>query len=139
MSIYESDWWVILWLQFRAIAAADFVKQNLWPELVPNLQSAIQNSHLTSGSNTKWSTVNALLVLHALLRPFQVLKFLISLCLWDFGFFVSLAYCVVLKYFFSSINCFYETLYVFDAVWLWRVQIVNLTFTTFNQFKAKDK
>ncbi|KHN28171.1 hypothetical protein glysoja_023989 [Glycine soja] len=56
---------------FRAIAAADFVKQNLWPELVPNLQSAIQNSHLTSGSNTKWSTVNALLVLHALLRPFQ--------------------------------------------------------------------
>lgn len=32
---------------------------------------------------------------------------------------------MVLKYFFSSINCFYETLYVFDAVWLWRVQIVK--------------
>ncbi|KAK7388057.1 hypothetical protein VNO78_22860 [Psophocarpus tetragonolobus] len=56
---------------FRAIAVADFVKHTLWPELVPNLQSAIQNSHLISGSNTKWNTVNGLLVLHALLRPFQ--------------------------------------------------------------------
>ncbi|XP_027330151.1 importin beta-like SAD2 isoform X2 [Abrus precatorius] len=56
---------------FRAIAVADFVKQNLWPELVPNLQSAIQNSHLINGSNPKWNTVNALIVLHALLRPFQ--------------------------------------------------------------------
>ncbi|RDX78950.1 Importin beta-like SAD2-like protein [Mucuna pruriens] len=56
---------------FRSIAVADFVKQNLWPELVPNLQSAIQNSHLISDSNTKWNTLNALLILHALLRPFQ--------------------------------------------------------------------
>ncbi|XP_020226880.1 importin beta-like SAD2 [Cajanus cajan] len=56
---------------FRSIAVADFVKQNAWPELVPNLQSAIQNSHLISGVNGKWNTVNALLVLHALLRPFQ--------------------------------------------------------------------
>ncbi|TKY54298.1 intracellular protein transport [Spatholobus suberectus] len=56
---------------FRAIAVADFVKQNSWQELVPNLQSAIQNSHLISGLNTKWNTVNAVLVLHALLRPFQ--------------------------------------------------------------------
>ncbi|KAL9325705.1 hypothetical protein ACSQ67_006350 [Phaseolus vulgaris] len=55
----------------RPIVIADFVKQNLWPELVPNLQSAIQNSHLISCSNTKWNTVNALIVLHALLRPFQ--------------------------------------------------------------------
>ncbi|XP_057416907.1 importin beta-like SAD2 homolog isoform X2 [Lotus japonicus] len=56
---------------FRAVAVADFVKQSLWPELVPNLQSAIQNSHLISGSNSKWNTINALIVLHALLRPFQ--------------------------------------------------------------------
>ncbi|XP_047169798.1 importin beta-like SAD2 isoform X1 [Vigna umbellata] len=56
---------------FRPIVAADFVKQNLWPELVPNLQAAIQNSHLINGSNTKWNTVNALIVLHALIRPFQ--------------------------------------------------------------------
>ncbi|KAK7348003.1 hypothetical protein VNO80_22551 [Phaseolus coccineus] len=55
----------------RPIVVADFVKQNLWPELVPDLQSAIQNSNLISGSNTKWNTVNALIVLHALLRPFQ--------------------------------------------------------------------
>ncbi|KAK7363423.1 hypothetical protein VNO77_05566 [Canavalia gladiata] len=56
---------------FRAIAVADFVKQNLWPELVPNLQSAIQNSHLINSSNSKWNTLNALIVLHSLLRPFQ--------------------------------------------------------------------
>ncbi|KAL2338903.1 hypothetical protein Fmac_013349 [Flemingia macrophylla] len=56
---------------FRSIAVADFVKQDAWPELVPNLQSAIQNSHLICGVNTEWNTVNALLVLHALLRPFQ--------------------------------------------------------------------
>ncbi|RDY14141.1 MLP-like protein 31, partial [Mucuna pruriens] len=40
---------------FHSIAVADFVKQNLWPEPVPNLQSAIQSSHLIRGSNTKWS------------------------------------------------------------------------------------
>ncbi|CAJ2650143.1 importin beta-like SAD2 homolog [Trifolium pratense] len=56
---------------FRIVAAADFVRQSLWPELVPNLQSAIQNSHLINGSNSTWNTVNALVVLHALLRPFQ--------------------------------------------------------------------
>ncbi|KAJ1403033.1 Importin-beta, N-terminal domain [Sesbania bispinosa] len=56
---------------FRAVAVADFVKNSLWPELVPNLQSAIQNSHLINVSNSKWNTINALIVLHALLRPFQ--------------------------------------------------------------------
>lgn len=56
---------------FRIVAAADFVKHSLWPELVPNLQSAIQNSHLINGSNSTWNTINALIVLHALLRPFQ--------------------------------------------------------------------
>ncbi|KAJ1418695.1 Importin-beta, N-terminal domain [Sesbania bispinosa] len=56
---------------FRAVAVADFVKNSSWPELVPNLQSAIQNSHLINVSNSKWNTINALIVLHALLRPFQ--------------------------------------------------------------------
>ncbi|CAK8563851.1 unnamed protein product [Lathyrus sativus] len=56
---------------FRVVAAADFVKQSLWPDLVPNLQSAIQNSHLINGSNSTWNTINALIVLHALIRPFQ--------------------------------------------------------------------
>jgi hypothetical protein len=60
--------------QFRIVAAADFVRKSLWPELVPNLQSAIQNSHLINSSNSTWNTVNALIVLHALLRPFQVFK-----------------------------------------------------------------
>ncbi|KAK2358448.1 ARM repeat superfamily protein [Trifolium repens] len=56
---------------FRIVAAADFVRKSLWLELVPNLQSAIQNSHLINSSNSTWNTVNALIVLHALLRPFQ--------------------------------------------------------------------
>lgn len=61
--------------QFRVIVAAEFVKQNSWPELVPDLRSAIQNSNLISNSaDCKWKTINALTVLHALLRPFQVLN-----------------------------------------------------------------
>ncbi|RYR20510.1 hypothetical protein Ahy_B03g065670 isoform B [Arachis hypogaea] len=56
---------------FQSVAVAEFVKQNSWPELVPYLQSAIQNSNLINGSSSACSTVNALVVLHALLRPFQ--------------------------------------------------------------------
>nr|XP_023883800.1 uncharacterized protein LOC111996099 isoform X2 [Quercus suber] len=57
---------------FRIIVVAEFVKQNSWPELVPDLLSAIQNSNLISnGADWRWNTINALTVLHALLRPFQ--------------------------------------------------------------------
>ncbi|XP_015944961.1 importin beta-like SAD2 homolog [Arachis duranensis] len=56
---------------FQSVAVAEFVKQNSWPELVPYLQSAIQNSNLINGSSSACSTINALVVLHALLRPFQ--------------------------------------------------------------------
>ncbi|KAL9352190.1 hypothetical protein Peur_054870 [Populus x canadensis] len=57
---------------FRIIIAAEFVKQNNWPELVPELWSAIQNSNLIStGANCEWKTINALTVLQALVRPFQ--------------------------------------------------------------------
>ncbi|KAI4344725.1 hypothetical protein L6164_011919 [Bauhinia variegata] len=56
---------------FRAVSVAEFVKQNLWPELVPNLRSAIQNCILVNNSNSKWNIINGLIVLHALLRPFQ--------------------------------------------------------------------
>uniref|UniRef100_A0A2P2KMN0 Importin N-terminal domain-containing protein n=2 Tax=Rhizophora mucronata TaxID=61149 RepID=A0A2P2KMN0_RHIMU len=57
---------------FRTIAVAEFVEQNSWPELVPYLQSAIQNSSLINdGSNREWDTINALTVLQALIRPFQ--------------------------------------------------------------------
>ena len=51
-----------------------FVKENSWPELVPELASVIQNSNLISGAaNCEWNTINALTVLQALIRPFQVL------------------------------------------------------------------
>jgi hypothetical protein len=61
--------------QFRVIVAAEFVKQDSWPELVPDLRSAIQNSNLISNNaDCQWKTINALTVLHALLRPFQVLN-----------------------------------------------------------------
>ncbi|KAF3456470.1 hypothetical protein FNV43_RR01120 [Rhamnella rubrinervis] len=57
---------------FRIIVFAEFVKQNSWSELVPDLRSAIQNSSLISNSSEfQWSTINALTVLLALLRPFQ--------------------------------------------------------------------
>ncbi|KAL6190783.1 hypothetical protein ACLB2K_037177 [Fragaria x ananassa] len=56
---------------FRVIVGADFVKQNWWPELVPDLRAALENSNLINGANSQWNTINALRVLHALVRPFQ--------------------------------------------------------------------
>ncbi|XVE82344.1 hypothetical protein DITRI_Ditri15bG0140800 [Diplodiscus trichospermus] len=57
---------------FRIIVVGEFVKQNSWPELVPELRSAIQSSNVISGgANCEWSTVNTLTILHALVRPFQ--------------------------------------------------------------------
>ncbi|XP_044500110.1 importin beta-like SAD2 homolog isoform X2 [Mangifera indica] len=57
---------------FRIIISVEFKKQNSWPELVPDLRTAIQNSNLiNNGANCRWNTVNALIVLHALVRPFQ--------------------------------------------------------------------
>lgn len=57
---------------FRVFVVSVFVKENAWPELVPELRTVIQNSNLISNDpNSEWSTINALTVLHALLRPFQ--------------------------------------------------------------------
>ncbi|KDP27986.1 hypothetical protein JCGZ_19066 [Jatropha curcas] len=57
---------------FRIIVVTEFVEQNCWPELVPDLRSAIWNSNLiNNGANCDWHTINALTVLHALIRPFQ--------------------------------------------------------------------
>ncbi|KAL1832635.1 hypothetical protein ACET3Z_002286 [Daucus carota] len=57
---------------FRVIVDAEFVKNNSWPELIPELQSVIRNSNLIiEGGNTDWKTINALTVLHSLIRPFQ--------------------------------------------------------------------
>ncbi|XP_048129256.1 importin beta-like SAD2 isoform X3 [Rhodamnia argentea] len=61
---------------FKFVAEVEFVKQYSWPELVPELRLAIQNSdQISNNSNCKWRTVNALTILHALIRPFQKLDF----------------------------------------------------------------
>ncbi|KAK8617688.1 hypothetical protein V6N13_080595 [Hibiscus sabdariffa] len=45
---------------------------NSWPVLVPELRYAIQSSNaISNGANSEWSTINALMVLHALVKPFQ--------------------------------------------------------------------
>ncbi|XP_023642078.1 uncharacterized protein LOC17893252 [Capsella rubella] len=53
------------------VVVSEFVKKNAWPELVPELRSAIEKSSLISSSNSSWSTVNALLVLLTVVKPFQ--------------------------------------------------------------------
>ncbi|KAJ3681318.1 hypothetical protein LUZ60_015807 [Juncus effusus] len=57
---------------FRLVIVKDFVEENSWPELIPQLKAVIQNSNLISqGKNCQWSTINALQVLQAIVRPFQ--------------------------------------------------------------------
>uniref|UniRef100_A0A5B7BY10 Importin N-terminal domain-containing protein n=1 Tax=Davidia involucrata TaxID=16924 RepID=A0A5B7BY10_DAVIN len=57
---------------FRVIVNVEFVKENSWPELVPELRSVIQNSNLINGgAHCEWKTINAVTVLHSLIRPFQ--------------------------------------------------------------------
>ncbi|KAH9624051.1 hypothetical protein KSS87_019120 [Heliosperma pusillum] len=57
---------------FQFVVNAEFVKRNDWPELVPQLRFAIQNSDIISGNvNSEWRTLNALKTLQTLIRPFQ--------------------------------------------------------------------
>ncbi|KAI0518612.1 hypothetical protein KFK09_006048 [Dendrobium nobile] len=57
---------------FRVIITSDFVKENSWPDLIPELKSVIQSSKLISQSPcSQWSTINALIVLQTTIRPFQ--------------------------------------------------------------------
>ncbi|XP_022844600.1 uncharacterized protein LOC111367768 isoform X2 [Olea europaea var. sylvestris] len=57
---------------FRAIVAVEFVKSNAWPELVPELRWVIEDSdRICNSGKSKWKTINALTVLHSLIRPFQ--------------------------------------------------------------------
>ncbi|XP_015062518.2 importin beta-like SAD2 homolog [Solanum pennellii] len=57
---------------FRSIIAVEFVKKDAWPELVPELRSVIQRSDLIDKNpNSEWKTINALTILHSLIRPFQ--------------------------------------------------------------------
>lgn len=59
--------------QFRQVVEKDFVKDNLWPELIPQLKLVIQSSNLISpGHHPEWNTINALKVLQSVVRPFQV-------------------------------------------------------------------
>ncbi|XP_010465777.1 PREDICTED: uncharacterized protein LOC104746078 isoform X1 [Camelina sativa] len=53
------------------VVVSEFVKKNAWPELVPELRSAIEKSSLISSSNSSWSTVNALMILLTVVKPFQ--------------------------------------------------------------------
>ncbi|KNA17637.1 hypothetical protein SOVF_078380 [Spinacia oleracea] len=54
------------------VVDAEFVKTNSWPELVPQIRYAIQNSDIINGNaNCGLITINALKALQALLRPFQ--------------------------------------------------------------------
>ena len=63
--------------QFRQVVEKDFVKDNLWPELIPQLKLVIQSSNLISpGQHPEWNTINALKVLQSAVRPFQVYLFL---------------------------------------------------------------
>ncbi|XP_077240476.1 ARM repeat superfamily protein isoform X2 [Tasmannia lanceolata] len=57
---------------FRVIVVADFVKENSWPEFLPELRSVIQNSNiLNEGSHYQCKTINALTVLQTIIKPFQ--------------------------------------------------------------------
>ncbi|KAL8151290.1 hypothetical protein V2J09_021098 [Rumex salicifolius] len=57
---------------FRIIVQVEFVKNNDWPEIVPELKYAIQHSNFINGQiKGELRTLNALTVLQALVRPFQ--------------------------------------------------------------------
>ncbi|RID63443.1 hypothetical protein BRARA_E02452 [Brassica rapa] len=56
---------------FHIVVVSEFVKKDAWPELVLELRSAIEKSSLISCSESSWSTVNALMVLLTVVKPFQ--------------------------------------------------------------------
>lgn len=62
--------------QFRSVVAVEFVKNDSWPQLVPQLRAVIQDSDLINrNGSSEWKTINALTVLHSIIRPFQVLHY----------------------------------------------------------------
>lgn len=78
-SSLPSLFWVLSYIlmvcikQFRQVIEKDFVKENLWPELVPQLKQVIHSSNIISpGQHPEWNTINALTVLQSVVRPFQV-------------------------------------------------------------------
>ncbi|KAJ6851805.1 importin beta-like SAD2-like protein isoform X1 [Iris pallida] len=57
---------------FRMIINTHFAKEDSWPNFVPELKAVIQGSNLISQSECpQWNTINALIVLQTLIKPFQ--------------------------------------------------------------------
>jgi hypothetical protein len=60
-------------LQLRVLVLQDFRDAAEWPELVPQVRSAIQHSNLMGGMQASpIKTYNALVAVHTLTKPFQV-------------------------------------------------------------------
>jgi hypothetical protein len=60
-------------LQLRVLVLQDFRDAAEWPELVPQVRSAIQHSNLMGGmQSSPVKTYNALVAVHTLTKPFQV-------------------------------------------------------------------
>lgn len=60
-------------LQFRLVVASDFAKKMTWPELVPALKAAIQNSDLVINTGTsELKTLNVMMGLQTIIKPYQV-------------------------------------------------------------------
>lgn len=57
---------------FRIVITVDFVKENTWPELIPELRTVVENSNLVSQSaHSQWDAINVLTIIHTIIRPFQ--------------------------------------------------------------------
>ncbi|KAJ0980544.1 hypothetical protein J5N97_008799 [Dioscorea zingiberensis] len=57
---------------FRMVVTNDFVKENAWPELIPELRSVFESSNLISqNAYSQWNAINVLTILHAIIKPFQ--------------------------------------------------------------------
>ncbi|KAL3700792.1 hypothetical protein R1sor_018814 [Riccia sorocarpa] len=58
---------------FRLVAVNDFARKSAWPELVPALRSAIQNSDLVNGAaeSSEFKTLNVLIGVQTIIKPFQ--------------------------------------------------------------------
>eukprot|EP00249_Psilotum_nudum_P027721 c3574_g1_i1 orf=2-1303(-) len=57
---------------FRLVVVNDFAQENTWPDLVPALKIAAQNSNLLMGGETlQLKTMNVLVAIQTVVKPFQ--------------------------------------------------------------------